>query len=114
MRGHTLLIPALGKQRQVDLCEFQAILVYGASSRTAGQGNSVSKNQPTRQPITHEAEVGRLVEPRSARLVHVEGSKETAEGVLIRDLMFSERTTANTKIYVPVTVHPYVLLTGQS
>jgi hypothetical protein len=29
------LIPALGKQRQVDLCEFEASLVYRVSSRTA-------------------------------------------------------------------------------
>ena len=29
------LIPALGRHRQVDLCEFKASLVYGASSRTA-------------------------------------------------------------------------------
>ena len=27
------LIPALRRQRQVDLCEFKANLVYGASSR---------------------------------------------------------------------------------
>jgi hypothetical protein len=31
----TPLIPALRRQRQVDLCEFQAILVYRESSRTA-------------------------------------------------------------------------------
>ena len=30
-----LLIPALGRQRQADLCEFEAILVYRVSSRTA-------------------------------------------------------------------------------
>jgi hypothetical protein len=29
------LIPALGRQRQVDLCGFKASLVYRASSRTA-------------------------------------------------------------------------------
>ena len=28
------LIPALRRQRQVDLCEFEASLVYRASSRT--------------------------------------------------------------------------------
>ncbi|CAO2577223.1 hypothetical protein LEMLEM_LOCUS19 [Lemmus lemmus] len=28
------LIPALGRQRQADLCEFKASLVYRASSRT--------------------------------------------------------------------------------
>ena len=43
----TPLIPALGKQRQVDLCEFEASLVYRASSRTARaiQRNPVSKKQ---------------------------------------------------------------------
>ena len=30
-----LLIPALGRQRQVDLRDFEASLVYRASSRTA-------------------------------------------------------------------------------
>ena len=29
------MIPALRRQRQVDLCEFEASLVYKASSRTA-------------------------------------------------------------------------------
>jgi hypothetical protein len=31
------LIPALRKQRQADLCEFKASLVYRASFRTAWQ-----------------------------------------------------------------------------
>ena len=37
------LIPALRKQRQVDLCQFEANLVYKASSRTykATQRNPV-------------------------------------------------------------------------
>ena len=42
------LIPALGRQRQADLCEFEASLVHRASSRTArtvNTKNSVSKNQ---------------------------------------------------------------------
>lgn len=30
-----LLIPALGKQRQADVCEFEASLVYLASFRPA-------------------------------------------------------------------------------
>ena len=30
------MIPALGRQRQEELCEFQASLVYIASSRPAG------------------------------------------------------------------------------
>jgi hypothetical protein len=35
------LIPALGKQRQADLCEFKASLVYRADSRTA---RAIQKN----------------------------------------------------------------------
>ena len=31
---HTPLIPGLGRQRQVDLCEFKVSLVYRVSSRT--------------------------------------------------------------------------------
>jgi hypothetical protein len=32
---HKPLIPALGRQRQSDLCEFEASLVYRVSSRIA-------------------------------------------------------------------------------
>ena len=41
------LIPALGKQRQADLCESEASLVYRASSRTARttQRNPILKKQ---------------------------------------------------------------------
>jgi hypothetical protein len=41
------LILALRRQRQVDLCEFKASLVYRASPRTVKdiQGNPVLKNQ---------------------------------------------------------------------
>jgi hypothetical protein len=35
MWGCTLLIPALGRQRQAEFCEFKASLVYRVSSRTA-------------------------------------------------------------------------------
>ena len=40
------LIPTLRRQRQADLCEFEASLVYRESSRTseATQINLVSKN----------------------------------------------------------------------
>ena len=42
-----LLIPALRRQRQEDLCDFKASLVYRVSSRTARttQRNTVSKNK---------------------------------------------------------------------
>ena len=42
------LIPALGRQRQADLCEFETSLVYRASSRIARavtQKNHVSKKK---------------------------------------------------------------------
>ena len=51
----TLLIPALERQGQADLCEFEASLLYSVSSRTAravtpvAQRNPVSKNQPNKQ-----------------------------------------------------------------
>jgi hypothetical protein len=40
-------IPAFGRQRQAELCEFKASLVYEASCQTAWaiQGNLVSKQQ---------------------------------------------------------------------
>ena len=42
---HTPLLPALGRQRQEDLCELEASLVYKESSRTARvtQENPVSQ-----------------------------------------------------------------------
>ena len=42
------LIPALARQRQADLCRFEASLVYRVSSRTgfnATRRNPVSKNK---------------------------------------------------------------------
>jgi len=47
------LVPALRRQRQVDLCEFEASLVYGASSRMARatQRNPVSKIQWNRETV---------------------------------------------------------------
>ena len=39
------LIPALGRQKQVDLCEFEVSLVYRASSRTAEVGGSKTKEK---------------------------------------------------------------------
>jgi hypothetical protein len=52
---HTPLISALGRQRQVDLCEFKASLVYRMNSRTARatQRNPVSKNK-TKQNKTKQ------------------------------------------------------------
>jgi hypothetical protein len=49
---HTLLIPALGRQRR-QISEFEASLVYKVSSRTARaiQRNSVSKNKQTNKKI---------------------------------------------------------------
>jgi len=45
------LIPVLGRQRQVDLCEFEASLLYRMSSKTARttQRNPVSKKKLRRR-----------------------------------------------------------------
>ena len=54
MVAHTL-IPALGRQMQVDLCEFEASLIYRVSSRTARaatQTNAVLKNKQKIHPLT--------------------------------------------------------------
>ena len=50
MVGHAFN-PSIGRQRQADLCEFEASLVYRASSRTARatQRNPVSKKQTNKQ-----------------------------------------------------------------
>ena len=47
----TPLIPAFGKQKQEDLCEFKASFVYKASSRTTrdAQRNPVSKKKKKRK-----------------------------------------------------------------
>jgi hypothetical protein len=49
----TPLIPALGRQRQAWISEFEASLVYRVSSRTARatQRNSVLKNQKKKKSI---------------------------------------------------------------
>jgi hypothetical protein len=46
-----LLITALRRQRQADLCKFEVHLVYRGSSRTARaiQRNPVSKNQKNKK-----------------------------------------------------------------
>lgn len=50
MLAHTL-IPAFGRQRQVNLCEFKTSLVYILSSRTASatERDSVTKIRRKRQ-----------------------------------------------------------------
>ena len=39
------LVPALGRQRQLDVDEFEPGLVYNASSRTVTQRNPVLRNK---------------------------------------------------------------------
>ena len=54
----TPLIPALGRQRLADLCEFKASLIYKMNSRTARtvtQRNPVLKiNQANKQKKPHK------------------------------------------------------------
>ena len=48
---HKSLIPALRRQKQTDLCEFKASLVYKTNSRTvrASQTNPVSKRKTEKE-----------------------------------------------------------------
>ena len=51
---HKSLVPALGRQKKVDPCEFKASLVYSTSSRTpraVTQRSPVSKSQKKREDI---------------------------------------------------------------
>ena len=53
---YTFLIPAVGRQKQADLCELEASLVYKANSRTARtvpQKSPVSKNKQTNKKSEH-------------------------------------------------------------
>ena len=45
------LIPALGRQRQVDLCEFEVNLVCRVSSRTIRAVTPVLKNQKEKKKV---------------------------------------------------------------
>ena len=53
---HMPFIPALGRQGQVDLCEFEASLVYGVSSRTvrATQRNLSQKQTNKQEFLSHK------------------------------------------------------------
>ena len=42
---HMTLIPALGRQRQVELCEFTASLAYRGSSRITRETHCLEKNK---------------------------------------------------------------------
>ena len=55
---HTLLMPALGRQRWVDLCELKTSLVYRSSFRTARatQRNPVLKYKPASQQANKQIE----------------------------------------------------------
>ena len=58
------LIPALGGQRQMDLCEFEASLVYRIRTARATQKNIASEKQNKRknkQKQNNNAEVRRYL-----------------------------------------------------
>ena len=64
MWGHTPLILALKRQRQVDLCEFEDSLDYMISSRIARvtQKNPVSNNNNKKASTTYHTQLSVCVE----------------------------------------------------
>ena len=48
------MIPALGRQRQVDLCEFNVSLVYIVGSRTARTMQSDPDSPPSQSTLLSE------------------------------------------------------------
>ena len=60
------LIPALGRQRQVDLCELEVSLVYRVSSRTA---RAIQRNPVSTHPRPPKKEIQFLYLNRVITLV---------------------------------------------
>ena len=59
---HMPLIPALGRQRQADPCEFQVNLIYRASSRTgskAAEKTCLETNKQANKRIQVQASASR-------------------------------------------------------
>ena len=56
------LIPALGRQRQVGLCEFEASLVYIVSSRTV---KAVTQRKPVLKKKLTAVVLGTAIHPAS-------------------------------------------------
>ena len=56
------LIPALGRQRQEDLCEFEASLVYTVSSRT---GSIATEKPYLEKPKKEKKELFYILKPVS-------------------------------------------------
>ena len=56
---HTPLLQGLGRQRQADLCEFEASLVYRVTSKTARdtQRSNISKQNKTKK-TTNKQKIG--------------------------------------------------------
>jgi len=56
---HTPLIPAIRKQRQIDLCVFEASLVYRMSSKTPGLLHRETLSQKKKRKKKERKEEGR-------------------------------------------------------
>lgn len=64
---HTPLIPALRRQRQKDLYEFKASLVFRESSRTAKTNKKKPFLKPTSHPHPHPPKTTRMKEKKIPR-----------------------------------------------
>ena len=73
----TPLIPALGRQRQADLCELEVSLVYRVSSRTGSKATQRNKSVPELPKLQLQAPSSWDHRPAPPYLVYVvqEGSK---------------------------------------
>jgi hypothetical protein len=72
-------IPVLGRQKLVDLCEFEASLVYRVSSRTASavtQRNPASKKQKLKTKRKIKRFVLTMPTSRSPLDIHAEMSSQ--------------------------------------
>jgi hypothetical protein len=62
---HTPLLQGLGRQRQADLCEFEASLVYRVICKTARatQRNNISKQKQTQTNRRKQSEQAMEIKP---------------------------------------------------
>jgi hypothetical protein len=79
MWWHTPLVPAFGKQKQVDLCEFKASLVYLVSFRDTFKILSQKKSEARERSRNEKGRlwVEEMAQPLACTALHTQGSFTT-------------------------------------
>ena len=82
---NTPLIPALGRERQVDLCEFKASLVYKSEFQDRLQSHRETLSQPPlHQKMVNIAEINTTAWMCTSALMNTAGRIGTMVGCIIQ------------------------------